>query len=156
MIAANIWQHESVIRPGPARPAALLALLAVIIVIAGGCSCSNVPSVRVAKEYLVELVTETGETIVEKAGRLAEALKLLWRKVFPNWEGKVKVDPLDPLRGRFRGTYHLEIVIRSEDGREDKIRMILTDPTMCRESADDPFEIDPSNYPAEVRAELEE
>ena len=119
-----------------------------------GCK-GPIPSIGDVKEYVVELVTLTGEKITEKAGTLAEAFRLLWRKVFPEWDGNVQVDPDNRLKGEFDGTFVLSVVSKREDGREDKITTTLTDPPMFRCSVNEPWKIAPSAYPPDLRPHLE-
>ena len=105
---------------------------------------------------MVEVVTEGGRVIKEKAKTLADALHLAWRRLFPEWDGKTKIDPSDPLRGTLHGECRLTVISIREDGRKDSISIELKDPLMRRETADSHvWDPDPSNYPQALREALE-
>ena len=120
-----------------------------------GCK-GPISSIGDVKEYVVELVTRTGEKITEKASTLAEALRLLWRKVFPKWDGDVKVNPDNRLKGTLRGTALLSAVIKREGGGETKITATLTNPPMIRRSIDSPWEVAPSAFPPGLLDHIEQ
>lgn len=135
----------------------------ILLIFLAGCGKTptgkkpTIPSITRVKEYVVELVTEGGKAIKDKAKTLADALQLAWRRLFPEWDGYIEIDPTDPLRGTLQGVYHLTVKSIREDGRKDSISIVLNDPLMRRETADShDWEPDPLNYPPGIREIISE
>lgn len=150
-----------------------LPLLSILLIFLGGCGeeptgerssgevstneSQIIPSMDRVKEYVVEVVTAGGNVIKNKTKTLAEALQLAWRRLFPEWDGKVAIDPLDPRRGTLHGVYRLTVKIIREDGRKDSISITLNDPLMRRATVGShDWEPDAENYPPRIRETISE
>jgi len=113
----------------PHRAAYLLVFLLVAFVWLG---CSDVKTkLEPVAEVVVEFARETGEWVSAKASTLARAMKLAWRKLFPEMIEGVAIDAENPLMGVHKGTYKSVI---KQGGHE--ITYKLLDPIMERESVD--------------------
>lgn len=127
----------------------------------GVTGCDAVKPVRVVKDFVVEIVTATGQYIVTRASTLAGALRDAWRKIFP------ERDPSDPLiritsEDKLRGEYDGEIWVKLRFPSTDKsggceLEAKLKKPVlMYRVTVNDPWDIAPENYPPPFRKELKD
>lgn len=130
-------------RARPLRFSGMCALGVLLCMPLSGCGNGAIPSIAEVRQYAVEFTTETGKVITAKSATLAEALRRLWRQVFPEWVGDVQVDPDDPLRGRLMRVYERRITVIEPDCREYEASFVLTNPPVRRSSAEsEEWEVD--------------
>lgn len=121
-----------------------------------GCSESPdepvvTPVINAARDYVLRVTETTGEYIEERAQSFAEALNRLWRRLFPDIDRRVRVDPDDPLRGILQGIYVHSVVIEKPDGSKDTVTLRLIDPCMRRAALESEWQLDPAHIPDLVK-----
>jgi len=98
-------------------------------------------------EKTIEVTEEVGKAIKENARVLYEVIRTKWRTVFPEWDGKVKIDPQNPLIGEFDGRFVIVIAIKE---KRMELRFSLNNPIVEREREGAPWVLSKKNFPEGV------
>ncbi len=98
-------------------------------------------------ETTIEVTEEVGKAIKQNARVLYEVIRTKWRTVFPEWEGKVKIDPQNSLIGTYEGSIIYHVV---DKGTKMSITYVLDNPIAEREREGADWILSDKNFPRGV------
>jgi hypothetical protein len=128
-----------------------IKILLAITLLANSSGCGDIEPVKVLKECIVNITSEVGKVVSEKASTLAAALKTAWEKVFPNF------DPNDPSMritspDGLKGECTIKMRIKITEPGKIEMTIDLNPPfAVYRKTVKDPWEVSPECYPPDFR-----